>query len=554
MSVFRQSAVILILGWALVPVQFLTSAAVARAVGPEGRGILFLLAGVTAVLVILSSFGLGSAAAVLHRKKTHPPGEILGSVLVVVLGSGAGLAAMYLWLSDAFLLFFVGELETVTVDRVWLALALAVVPVTVLLELGDVLLINEDEMRMYALRTTGTQLLAVVLTWGLIATGRAGITTILVAQALPLAFGLVVFVWWFVGKYGVRSVRCTTPALRDLFRIGLQQLGVSVVAVVGKRADAFIIARLLSLQEAGYFAVANTIQNLFVNIPRSALWPLVSTLSGDAPDRHKVLARATRVLTLVMALASLAFIAISPFFVRLVFGESFAPATIPVCLAMLGVVTTPVALGASALFTSQGRPARLMIAGIPGTAVRLALSFALVPALGASGSAIALSANAFTIAVVQLLQIRADGAVAMRELLVPTRSDLSLLRGSLLSRLRRGRAEPERTRPGSSSDSVRKVRGHDRLVRATEHLLAQDVAHDRDLCRQHLDHRMVPEAAKRRIEELVVHEARTVQASGEFPAGGQADVLGVIGARGVGDDVLHRVLAPQDGAHPFVQQ
>ena len=437
MSVFRQSAIILMLGWLLTPVQFVTSAGIARALGPEGRGVLFLLAGVTAVLVIVTGFGFGSAAAVLHRRKTHPPGHILGSVLVVVLVSAVAVTALYFLLSNAFLQFFVGDLQTGPVERVWMALALAAVPVTLLLELGDVLLINEDAMRTFALRNTGTQLLAPVLVWALIATDRASITSIQAAQTLPLLFGAVVFFGWFHRRYGLGSLRCTRPALRDLFRIGLQQLGVSVVAVIGKRADAFIIARLLSPQDVGYFAIASTVQNLFVNIPRSALWPLVSKLSGDSPDRHQVLARATRLLTLVMAVASVAFILIAPVFVPLVFGQSFAPATLPTCLAMLGVVTTPLALGASALFTSQGRPALLMVAGIPATAVRLALSFALVPVLGASGSAIALSANAYTIAVIQLFQIRSERLVPLRELLLVRRSDLRFLRDAIAARLRR---------------------------------------------------------------------------------------------------------------------
>jgi O-antigen/teichoic acid export membrane protein len=440
-SIVRQSAVILALGWVLTPVQFLTSAAVARALGPEGRGILFLLAGMTVLVTALTSMGATAAAGVLYRQRRHPPARLLGTVALLAAGSAVLVTLVYLLFSEAFVGFFMGDARTVHVERWWVALALAVVPVTVLVEVGDVLLISENQMRIYALRNTGGALLGVTFIWLFAFVARWGLTGVLLAQLLAPVFGLLVVVVWVSRRVGLRNLRGDRQALRDLMRIGLQQSGVSLVAFVAKRLDGFIIARLLTLTDAGYYAVANTIQNLFINIPRSAVWPLVFTAAGDQPERHEVVARATRLLTVVVAVSSLAFMAISPFVIVLLFGQRFAPSISPVCLALIGVMATPIGIGASALFTAQGRPGRNLVAAIPGAAIQVALNFALVPRLGASGSAIALSANYVAIALVQLVQIHRDRQVAIGAMLLPRRSDLTLLAAAVKARLQRRRAE-----------------------------------------------------------------------------------------------------------------
>jgi O-antigen/teichoic acid export membrane protein len=440
-SVVRQSSVILALGWLLTPLQFLTSAAVARAVGPEGRGVLYLLAGVTALLTVVTSFGATAAVAVVYRQRKHPPGAILGAILTLALGSALLVILAYLSLSQLFVDLFLGRSLTVPVDRLWIVLALTIVPLTTLTDVGDVLLIGEDAMKTFALRSSGTALAAITLTWLLAFVLKLGVTGVLLAQALSLLFGLGVFGWWFLRRHGLRQLGCSWAVVRDLLRVGLQQLGVSLIGFVSKRFDAFIIARLLTLRDAGYYAVAGSIQTLFVNIPRSTVWPMVFKLGGDDPRRHEVLAQSTRLLMLVVGLGSLLFLAVAPVAVVLIFGAPFAPAVAPVCWALLGVFVTPIIVGTNALHTSRGRPARMIVASLPAAAVQVGLNFLLVPWLGASGSAIALSANYLTTAAIQLVQLGRDPeAPPLRAMLIPTRQDLAAVRAAIAARLSRRRA------------------------------------------------------------------------------------------------------------------
>jgi O-antigen/teichoic acid export membrane protein len=435
-SVVRQSSVILALGWLLTPVQFLTSAAVARAVGPEGRGVLFLLAAVTALLAVVTSFGVTAAAAVVYRRGVHPPGTVLGSVLALAAVSAGLVALAYLGLSQPFLALFFGATREVTANPLWVVLALAVVPFNTLVEVGDVLLIGEDAMGSYAARTSGSALVAVALTWLLTFVGGLGVTGVLLAQLLSVWFGLAVFVRWLRRHRRPLQLRCSRAAIADLLRVGVQQLGTSLVGFASKRLDAFIISRLLSLRDAGHYAVANSVQTLFVNVPRATVWPLVFSLSGQDPRRFEQLARSTRLLTLALGLGSALVIALAPWLVVLLFGPAFEPAITPVCWALSAVLATPLIVAGNALYTSRGQPARMIVASLPGAITQVALNFALVPSLGASGAAIALGANHLVAAAVQLVQLALDReAPPLRALLVPTREDFRTLRAAIRLRL-----------------------------------------------------------------------------------------------------------------------
>ena len=436
MSVARQSALILGLGWVLMPLQVLTSAVVARVVGPEGKGIIFLLAGVTAVVSSLTGLGIGHAAAAFYNQKRYSAGQILASTLLLTASSFVLVGLAYLLLSDLFVGLFLGDLQTLQVRRLWIALALVSVLPNQLLGVGDVLLIADNAMKVYALRNTGTAVVGLLLTWLLTFGAGLGVTGVLLSQPLASLFGLGVIAWWYRRRHSVRELRHSMATSRDLLRVGLQQSAVHLVALVAKRLDGFIIARLLTVADAGYYSVANNVQSLFVNVPRATMWPLVTALSGDDPNRHQALVRVTRILTFLLVLGTLLFLPLAPWLVVLVFGDSFAPAVSPLRWALLGVFATPITIGINALFTAQRRPARTIVASIPSTVVQVILNFALVPHLGASGSAIALSANYLLTTVIMLVQVRMDGEVSVRAMLLPTREDFVLVGGWLAGRAR----------------------------------------------------------------------------------------------------------------------
>jgi O-antigen/teichoic acid export membrane protein len=454
MSVFRQSAIIYGLGWLLSVLQFLTSAAVARAVGPEGQGILLLLSGLTAIMSSLTNLGAATGAAVLYKRGSHTAGQLVGTVLALTAAALVFVGASYVFFSHGFLRLFLGEVKSFPVNPIWIALSLLPVLPSALLAVGDVLLIADDAMGLYALRSTGTAILGLLFTWLLAFGLRMNVTGVLLSQPLAMVYGVAVLFVWLARKGAIKTLRFSVGTLRDLLRIGLQQYALALVSLVAKRFDGFLIATLLSVREAGYYSIATTLQNIILNVPRATMWPLVSALSENDPSRRDVFARASRVQCALLAVAAAAFALIAPFFVRIVYGAPFVPAASPLRWVLIGVVAMPVIVSSNAYFTARGEPGQTILPAIVATAIQVGLNLALVPRFGVVASALALSLNNVIVALLQLVVVRARGEVSLRQMLVPTRGDVATIRslaGALMARraARGARPEPSLNREGS---------------------------------------------------------------------------------------------------------
>jgi O-antigen/teichoic acid export membrane protein len=450
-SVFRQSAIIFVLGWLLTPLQFLTSVLVARAVGPEGKGVLLLLSGLTAVVTTLTSLGAVAGAAILYKQKRHTAGEILGTVFVLTAASFLVVSVFYALLSKPFVEIFLGSNESIRVQPIWILLSLAPAIPSALLAVGDVLLIADDAMGFYAVRGTGTALLGLALTWLLAFALDMGITGVLISIPLASLFGAGVIVYWLVRKGAFSTVRFSLKASRDLLRIGLQQYGLGLVSLVAKRFDGFLIARALSVKDAGYYAIAITCQNALVNVPRATMWPLVSSLSENKAQNNDVLARVCRVQCFLLLIVTGVVFLVAPGLVELVFGSAFAPCIGPLRWALCGVFVTPVIISTNAYLTSRGQPGRTIMPAVVATALQIGLNLALVSRWGPAASALALTANNITVAIFQLAILRTDGQASPREMLIPSRADLAAFRG-MLSRVH-VRSVLTRGRSGAGSGS-----------------------------------------------------------------------------------------------------
>ncbi len=433
--VMRQSAVILTSGWLLAPLQFLTAIIVARIVGPEGKGALALLTGVTAILVGLIGLGIPSGAAVLYPQGADARRAVIGTSLVLTSAACLLLLLAYLAGGPMLLLALLSERDLANLDPAWILLALAAVAPAALAAIADVILIAANAMRTFAVRAAASGVLGLALTWLLTVHLGWGVTGALASYPLASTFGLVLFGHWWWHQKDLRPSQVTVACARSLLRVGVQQHAIGIIALVAKRVDVFLVASLLTLQDAGFYAAGILIPQAVISIPRATMWPLVSSLSSQDGGSLEAVARVSRVQVLLMALMSLALLLLAPLVVRVLFGEVFSPSIRPFRWALAGLLFTPVTITVNAILTARERPGLSILSALAGTGVQLALTILLIPRWGAAAAAAALSANFMVTAFVQLALVQAQGVPA-GSLLIPTRKDVVSLLRALRARVR----------------------------------------------------------------------------------------------------------------------
>src|SRR5512146_2199121 len=92
MSLVRSTIVYTAAQAVLLVVGLASSIVIARFLGPEGRGVLALVALLATTATLLATFGFGSSYAFLVGKRTFPAASLVGSA--VVASSVLGLATV----------------------------------------------------------------------------------------------------------------------------------------------------------------------------------------------------------------------------------------------------------------------------------------------------------------------------------------------------------------------------------------------------------------------------------------------------------------------------
>lgn len=384
---------------------------VARAVGPEGRGLTASALAVIGILPVL--LGLGLPMAVRRRASVDdaPPVVRTARLLVLPLFPIAiGLA----WLAGTTLLRGLSSPELLV-----FVVAAGVSPlyVSALVD-QSVLIVRKSYLKVAALQ--GAQPLVyvgtVLVTWF---TGALDVAWVIGGQGLGMVAAGV------VGASLVRTpARGSRTPVRPLVREGLTYAGSQLAETAQNRLDQVVMIPVIGAAQAGLYAVAVTVSSLPVVVGHAiGAASFKDVASASDGRRRELVVAAVRASALVGGAASIALALSAPWLVPLVFGHEFEGAVRVTVAALaagpaivVGYVAT-VLLGASAAGRDMTR------AQIAGLVVGLALLVPLGSMLGALGAAVASTAG---YVVTLVLALRALGVRG---------SDLRPARGAIHSAL-----------------------------------------------------------------------------------------------------------------------
>jgi O-antigen/teichoic acid export membrane protein len=159
------------------------------------------------------------------------------------------------------------------------------------------------------------------------------------------------------------------------------------------RANVFLLERMTTTSNVGYFSVASQIADALAIVPTSVALVLFPDLVRQKSGRFRATMRSCVASAVVLAvLCAIVAVAASPV-VRIVFGSGFEPAVRILRWMLPGVV----ALGATSIVSQYlaaiGFPRSLLAAWGAALGLMVVLGYFLIRSHGASGAAVALSAT-----------------------------------------------------------------------------------------------------------------------------------------------------------------
>jgi O-antigen/teichoic acid export membrane protein len=404
----------------------------ARGLGPTGRGTIAFIT-VTALMTgKLSKLGLSQTTAVFAAQRPAERRELLSNLLLfsaVTAACGGALVAAALLVTDA---------APAGVGDAQLALIVAGAVAASLWD--ESFLLGCGRLRQLSVRTaTGGWIYALLLglVWSIhgLTVGSAAVAWVL-GQAMVAAL----LHWAPLREFGL--VRPSPGLLRRSVRFGLRAWPGTVSSVLNVRFDQILMGLISTEAALGIYAVAVNASELLLYLPTVIAMTLLPRIAREDPAAGVERALpAFRAAVLFGAVSIAVAAAVGPLLLPLIFGDAFQPSVSPFLLMLPAVIGySAMSIFTNALLASSS-PGLSSLGPIVSLAVGTALDFALIPAHGASGAAVATTVAFAAAGVTSLLLYRRQAGFAWGSL-VPGRSDVGTLwhlSGVLLrTALRRG--------------------------------------------------------------------------------------------------------------------
>lgn len=410
---------------------FVVAVLVARALGPEGRGVyaLFLLS--ASIMQAALSLGLGVSAVYYLGKGTYSLTRVVANTQQLTLASAAvsGLLVLLAWpiVGDQLLdegvpfwvfafavpLFLNYNLLTTVLQGISRFEAMNVVvltqPLVLLALVATAVAIGDLETRDAILLWCGATFAATLLALALL--GR---------RALSLA----------------ELLRIDWPSLKDQVRFGVQGQVGNLIQLLNYRLDQYIVLLFVNTAGVGIYAVSVSVSQAIWFLPNAVAVVLLPRLTAsDASEAARTTPLVCRNTLLVSALAAVALGAVAPWLVGALFGAEFDASVAP----LLWLLPGTVALAGSKVLTSyifsQGKPLTNSAITAASLVVTLIADLALIPTFGVAGAAVASSLAYAVHFALSLLAYRALSGRSLREAVLVNGDDLRHLLDAARRRL-----------------------------------------------------------------------------------------------------------------------
>jgi len=222
--------------------------------------------------------------------------------------------------------------------------------------------------------------------------------------------------------------------LRRAIRFGIKGYAANALQIVNYRADLFVLAAFATAADVGHYAVAVAVTQVLWLLPgalNDVLFPRIAALSARAGTasgeeaRALVETKSLRHVVLIVGVSMLVLAAALVLLVVPVYGPDFRPAIGLGLILLPGVAAIGLSGTLTATIVGRGHPGYSLAITLITTPLTLALYLLLIPALDATGAALASTASYLaTFLLAAVFYHRATGTSVLPRL-VPTRSELA---------------------------------------------------------------------------------------------------------------------------------
>jgi O-antigen/teichoic acid export membrane protein len=394
---------------------------VARGLGPAGRGTVAFITVTALVVAHVAGLGVGEATTVLSARNPGRRPVLLANALAFYFGSGLLAGSL------AFVGLLVSGVGPAGVDSPELVILGLGIVACAAGEAGYFFLLGEERLRQLALVTGCASWIYAALV--LVLWAGPGLTVGRAALAWTATEGLRAVILISLSRRGTRLGRPNFKLLAEELGFGIRLWVGSLARFLNFRTDQILMGFIATEAALGFYAVAVNASEVLLYLPSSAATALLPLIARTERERRaEQTLRAFRSVVFITAAGVAAAALLGPLLLPAVFGDDFQKSVEP----FLWLLPGTFGFAASSVFSNalvgSAAPSLSSLGPIVSLIVGLALDLLLIPSFDATGAAAAASAAFLAGGATALFTYRRLSPFSWRDLLVPRRGDLDLLR------------------------------------------------------------------------------------------------------------------------------
>lgn len=360
----------------------------ARILGPSGRGsyaVALLFSTVLTMLFVLSTDTAGRYY-ILNRRFTLSEGVahiticgLIGCTVAVAFG------LLLIQLPFPFL---------AKSTPICFYLALATIPSSFFSYAYLALLAADDKFRWFFIVSSGSSVLGLVLIFvflGLLRFGVAGAVLAININQISTIFAVLAVLR---RSYGLRLARVTRQGMIDMFRYGARYYAGKIGNQANFHIGTIILALFADQTEIGMFSLAVTLTSQIMLVPDSLGDILMPRIAADQlQGQSELVAKVCRIMCLLSGFVLFTFAIFAEPIITVLFSKGFILMVPLVQILSVGFFCRSTVKMMEYYFIMTGNPKIVSTSTLLGVTVNLALMSVLMPILGLSGAATAMSVS-----------------------------------------------------------------------------------------------------------------------------------------------------------------
>lgn len=408
-------------------VQLFAGAIIARSLGVYSMGIWIILLMIPSYAEPLGRLKTDVASVHILGKGRYRLGEVSFTSMVICLITVGLLIGAFLWQQERLYASFLAEVSSMN-QLVYLMLIF--VPIKFLVLNFQYLLLSQEDLKGYNNISFLIELAPMVLGGGLVLATDWGVSSLVVSTLLggsaALAYGII-----RVQKIAPMVPTLDISLIKEITIFGSKLYLLSIVGYLHVYLSGLVVVLYLATEDVAFFRLGQEKALLLAKLPAAVgtfLFVRVAANADNPVATRDLTVRSFRLTLLLMLLAGVLGAAIAKPAVLLIYGSEFSG----IVLALLIIVPAVIANGSTSLitqfFTGTGRIWTITFMSVASLCIQLPLLWFAVPRWGVAGAAGAvLAAYVFT-AVMRVTVFSIMESVSLRQLLIPNRSDVTLIR------------------------------------------------------------------------------------------------------------------------------